>query len=83
MAQETLDSLIQVIFTLPTEEREYVISRLQDNINRNSQKFQPTEEQKERLRKSYLDAQAGRVYSQEDAHQILDEFAKDQYAVAV
>ena len=76
MAQETLDSLIQqVIFTLPAEEREYVISRLQG--------IQPTEEQKTRLRQSYLDAQAGRVYSQEDAHQMMDEFAQDQYAVAV
>jgi len=62
MAQETLDSLIQVIFTLSAEEREYVISRLQG--------IQPTEEQKARLRQSYLDAQAGRVYSREDAHQI-------------
>ena len=34
MAQETLDSLVQVIFTLPIEEREYVISRVQDNIER-------------------------------------------------
>ena len=33
MAQETLDSLIQVIFTLPVEEREYVISRLQNGVN--------------------------------------------------
>ena len=83
MAQETLDSLIQVIFTLPAEEREYVISRLQGNTSRNVQKLQPTEEQKARLRQSYLDAQAGRVYSQEDAHQMMDEFAQDQYAVAV
>ena len=43
----------------------------------------PTEEQKARLRRAYLDAQAGRVYSQEDAHQMIDEFAQEQYAVAV
>ena len=82
MAQETLDSLIQVIFTLPAEEREYVISRLQGNINRSSQ-VQPTEEQKARLRQSYLDAQAGRVYSQEDAHQMIDEFVQKPHVVAV
>ena len=33
MAQETLDSLVQVIFTLPIEEREYVISRLQNGVD--------------------------------------------------
>ena len=43
----------------------------------------PTEEQKARLRQSYLDAQAGRVYAQETAHQMMDEFAQEQYAVAV
>lgn len=33
MAQETLDSLVQVIFTLPLEDREYVISRLQSALD--------------------------------------------------
>jgi hypothetical protein len=83
MAQETLKSLIAVIMTLPLQEQEQVIYELQDNVSRNAQKFQPTEEQKARLRKSYLDAQAGRVYSQEDAHRMIDEFAQEQYAVAV
>ena len=83
MAQETLKSLIAVIMTLPLQEQEQVIYELQDNIMRNSGKLDPTKEQKARLHQSYLDAQAGRVYSQEDAHQIMDEFAKEQYAVVV
>jgi len=33
MAQETLDSLVQVIFTLPLEDRAYVISRLQNDVD--------------------------------------------------
>ena len=43
----------------------------------------PTEEQKARLRQAYRDSQEGRVVSQEAAHQMIDEFAQEQYAVAV
>jgi len=39
MAQETLDSLVQVIFTLPIEDREYVISRVQNNIEREEEEM--------------------------------------------
>ena len=44
---------------------------------------QLTEEQKARLRQAYRDSQEGRVVSQEAAHQMIDEFAQEQYAVAV
>ena len=83
MAQETLKSLIAVIMTLPLQEQEQVVIELQDNISRNAGMFNPTEEQKARLHQSYLDAQAGKVYSQEDAHRMMDEFAQEQYAIAV
>ena len=83
MAQETLKCLIAVMMTLPLQEQEQVVYELQDNINRNSKKFQPTEEQKARLRQAYCDSQEGRVISQEAAHQMIDEFAQEQYAVAV
>ena len=83
MAQETLKSLIAVIMTLPLQEQEQVIYELQDNISRHSQTLQPSEEQKARLRQAYLDSREGRVVSQEEAHQMMDEFAQEQYAVAV
>lgn len=83
MAQETLKSLIAVIMTLPLQEQEQVIYELQDNISRNANKFEPTEEQKARLRESYRQAKAGEVYSQEEAHRMIDEFAQEQYAIAV
>ena len=83
MAQETLKSLIAVMKTLPLQEQEQVVYELQDNISRNSQKLRTTEEQKERLRQAYRDSQEGRVVSQEAAHQMIDEFAQEQYAVAV
>lgn len=83
MAQETLKSLIAVIMTLPLQEQEQVVYELQDNISRNSGKFEPTDEQKVRLREAYCQAKAGEVYSQGDAHRQIDEFAQEQYAVAV
>ena len=83
MAQETLKSLIAVIMTLPLHEQEQVVYELQDNISRHSQTSQPSEEQKARLRQAYLDSREGRVVSQEEAHQMMDEFAQEQYAVAV
>jgi len=46
-------------------------------------KNHPTEEQKARLRQAYRDSQEGRVVSQETAHQMIDEFAQEQLAVAV
>ena len=83
MAQETLKSLIAVIMTLPLQEQEQVIFELQNNISRNTNKSEPTEEQKARLREAYRQAKAGEVYSQEEAHRMMDEFAQEQYAIAV
>lgn len=83
MAQETLKSLIAVIMTLSLQEQEQVIIQLQDNISRHADSLQLTEEQKARLRESHRQALAGEVYSQEEAHQMMDEFAQEQFAVAV
>jgi len=83
MAQETLKSLIAVMMTLSLQEQEQVIIQLQDNISRHSDLLQPTEEQKARLREAHRQAQAGEVYSQEEAHRMMDEFAQEQFAVAV
>ena len=83
MAQETLKSLIAVIMTLPLQEQEQVVIQLQDNISRNSGLLHLTEDQKARLREAHRQAQAGEVYSQEEAHRMMDAFAQEQYAVAV
>lgn len=83
MAQETLNSLIAVMKTLSFQEQEQVIIELQDNIIRHSAKYEPSEEQKARLRLAYQQAQAGEVYSQEEAHRMMDEFEQAEYAMAV
>ena len=83
MAQETLKSLIAVIMTLPLQEQEQVVIELQDNINRSSDKFQPTEEQKARLRLAYRETKEGKILSQEAAHRRMDELENELYAIAV
>ena len=83
MAQETLNSLIAVMMTLSLQEQERVVSELQDNIKRHSNKSEPTEEQKARLRQAYHEAQEGKVTDQEDAHRMIDEFAHEQHEMAI
>ncbi|MBQ7632289.1 MAG: hypothetical protein IJS82_05995 [Paludibacteraceae bacterium] len=83
MAQETLNSLIAVMMTLSLQEQEQVVLQLQENISRQAGEEQLTEEQKARLRQAYREAQEGKVVSQETAHQMMDEFVQQQYAVAV
>ena len=83
MAQETLNSLIAVMMTLSLQEQEQVVMELQNNIRHHSGKYEPTDEQKARLRQAYKETQEGKVISQESAHQMMDEFAQEQYAMAL
>ena len=83
MAQETLNSLIAVIMTLSLQEQEQVVIEIQDNITRNKGKYEPTEEQKARLRQAYREAQEGKVISQEAADRMMEEVVEEQYAMAI
>ena len=69
MAQETLDSLIQVMFTLSLSEQEKVIERMQANVRRlNREAVTPytMEEIDARLDESERDIEEGRYYSTEE-----------------
>ena len=83
MAQETLNSLIAVMMTLSLQEQEQVVMQLQENISRYSETEPLTEEQKNRLRQAYREAQEGQVVSQEAAHQMMDEFVQQQFVTAI
>ena len=79
MAQETLDSLIQVMFTLSLPEQEKVIERMQANVRRlYNESVAPytMEEIDARLDESERDIEEGRFYSTEEVF-------RPQYAVAV
>ena len=79
MAQETLDSLIQVMFTLSLPEQVKVIERMQANVRRLSQ--EPVapykmEEIDARLDEAERDIAEGRYFTS-------DQVFHPQYAVAV
>ena len=79
MAQETLDSLIQVMFTLSLPEQEKVIERMQANVRRLSREAgapYTMEEIDARLDESERDVEEGRYYTTEEVFH-------PQYAVAV
>lgn len=83
MAQETLKSLIAVIMTLSLQEQKQVVMELQDNINSLSGNYQPTDEQKARLRLAHSQAMTGNVCSQEEAHRMMEEFERKEMVAAV
>lgn len=83
MAQETLKSLIAVIMTLPLQEQEQVVQELQGNISMLKTNAAPTDEQKERLRMAYQEAQDGNVISQVDAHKMIEEFTPEALTLTV
>ena len=69
MAQETLDSLIQVMFTLSLSEQEKVIERMQANVRRLNREAVTTytkEEIDARLDESERDIEEGRYYTTEE-----------------
>ena len=79
MAQETLDSLIQVMFTLSLPEQVKVIERMQANVQRLSQESvapYTMEEIDARLDEAERDIEEGRYYT-------TDQVFHSQYAVAV
>ncbi len=79
MAQETLDSLIQVMFTLSLPEQVKVIERMQANVQRLSREpLTPytMEEIDARLDEAERDVEEGRYYT-------TDQVFHPQYAVAV
>lgn len=79
MAQETLESLIQVLFTLSLPEQKKVIERMQANVQQlNHVEMAPytMEEIDARLDESERDVEEGRYY-------MTDEVFHPQYAVVV
>ena len=79
MAQETLDSLIQVMFTLSLPEQVKVIERMQANVRRLSQESvtpYTKEEIDARLDEAERDIEEGRYYT-------TDEVFHPQYVATV
>ncbi len=77
MAQETLNGLLQyVLVTLPLEDKVWFAQQMEADIRQR----QNAEDEylRQALEHSRQDIAAGRVYTQEQAHQMMDEFVKDK-----
>ena len=73
MAQETLNGLLQyVLITLPLEDKVWFAQQMEADIHR--QQSAEDEYLRQALERSRQDIAAGRVYTQEQAHQMMDDF---------
>ena len=76
MAQETLNGLLQyILLTLPLEDKRWFAQQLENDILKQTSAangYSTPQELKERLTAAYQDAEQGRVYTQEQAHQAMD-----------
>jgi len=75
MAQETLNGLLQyVLITLPLEDKVWFAQQMEADIRQR----QNAEDEylRQALECSRQDIAAGRVYTQEQAHQMMDDFVK-------
>lgn len=77
MAQETLNGLLQyVLITLPLEDKVWFMQQMEADIHR--QQDVEAEYLNQALENSRQDIAAGRVYTQEQAHKMMDDFVKDK-----
>ncbi len=75
MAQETLNGLLQyVLITLPLEDKVWFAQQMVADIHR--QQIVEDEYLRQALERSRQDIAAGKVYTQEQAHQMMDDFVK-------
>ena len=85
MAQETLDSLIQVMFTLSLPEQVKVIERMQDHVYLQTGNVDSlTKEQlKARAEEGIAQIKRGECYTHEEVMQRVSQRLERNYAVAV
>ena len=83
MAQETLNGLLQyVLLTLPLEDKVWFKQQMEQDILRLQAEQHDIEMIDQALDISLEDIAAGRVYTQEQAHKMMDEFVKSKVQFA-
>ena len=79
MAQETLNGLLQyVLLTLPLEDKVWFKQQMEQDILRSQAEQHEIDMIDQAIDMSLEDIAAGRVYTQEQAHQMMDEFVKSK-----
>ena len=81
--QPTLHTVLSMAYMLPLMEQKILISKVQDNLFDSVYPYEPTVEQKRRLREAHQQALAGDVISQEDAHQMMNDFVQSKMSVTI
>ena len=83
MAQETLNGLLQyVLLTLPLEDKVWFKQQMEQDIQRLQAEQDEIDMIDQAIEMSLEDVAAGRVYTQEQAHQMMDEFVKSKIQFA-
>ena len=86
MAQETLDSLIQVMFTLSLPEQMQVIEQLQANVQRQSSTIVDDAVKKQLIanaEEGIAEIERGECYSNEEVMERMNQRMERSYAIAV
>ena len=85
MAQETLDSLIQVMFTLSLQEQVKVIERMQDHVYLQTCDVDPLirEQLKERVEEGIDQIKRGECSTHEEVMERVNQRLERSYAIAV
>ena len=83
MAQETLNGLLQyVLLTLPLEDKVWFKQQMEQDIRRLQAEQDEIDMIDQAVEMSLEDVAAGRVYTQEQAHQMMDDFVKSKIQFA-
>ena len=77
--QPTFNQVLGMAYSLSYGEQQQLIEYVQGNLYEHIHRVEDTpEELKARLREAHHQAQAGQVYSQEEAHQIMRQFVEQR-----
>ena len=84
MAQETLNGLLQyVLLTLPLEDKVWFKEQMEDDIRRLQAETEDEQMMHRHLDKALQDIADGKVYTQEQAHQMMNDFVQSKIRVTV
>ena len=78
--QPTFNQVLGMAYALSYREQQQLINYVQGNIYEHLHRVEDTpEELQTRLREAHRQAQAGEVYSQEEAHRMMHEFVEQRH----
>ena len=90
MAQETINRLVAVMFTLSLQEQEFIVEQMQKNIRHKKERQQMLEDKpytwdelRARVHESLDEYHQGKYYTEEEADRLFDDYCVNELGVAV